>query len=216
MAGRSVDYDGITRFDQSGRIVDLANGRNTKRACDDRNVRRRPAFFQHQTPQSFSVVIKQRRRAHGAGHDDGIFRQLLLGRRVILAHQHTHQTVGEIVEVVQTVTQIMVGGTQHARAGVGLYALNTGLGGEAGRYRFANLVQPALVVRKHSIRFEHVPMLAAIGDIAMFDQPVEIFAQGGDGGIEPLELMWHVVGDDVGNNHARLVQHDMTKGDTIG
>ncbi len=216
MTGGSVDNDGIARLDQAGGIVDLANGRNAKRPCDDRDVRGRPAFFQHQTAQSFSVVIKQRRRAHGARHDDGVFRQLLFGRRVILAHQNAHQPVGKIVEVMQTVAQIVVGSTQHSRPGIGLYALNAGLRGEAGCYRFANLVKPALIVRKHSIGFEHVPMFAAIGDIAVFDQPIQIFAQGGNGGIEPFKLVWHIIGDDVGDNHARLVQHDMTESDTLG
>ena len=43
-----------------------------------------------------------------------------------------HQPVGEIVEIVQPLAQIGVGGAQHAGAGVGLHALDAGLGGQAG------------------------------------------------------------------------------------
>ena len=58
-------------------------------------------------------------------------------------------------------------------------------------------------------------MLAAVGDVAVLDQPVEIGAQGGNGGIEPLEFVRHVVGDHVGNDDARLVQHDVTERDAV-
>ena len=138
-----------------------------------------------------------------------------LRRRVILPHQDAHQPVGEIVKIVQAVAQIMIGGSQHARTRVRLHAFDAGLGGEAGHDRFANFVQPALVIRKHAIGFEHVTMLAAVGDVAMLDQPVEIFAQGRDGGVEPLEFVRHIVGDNVGDDHARLVQHDVTERDAV-
>ena len=55
-------------------------------------------------------------------------------------------------------------------------------------HRLAQPVQPALVVGEHAIGFEHVAMLAAVGNIAVLDQPVEIGAQGGDRGVEPLEF----------------------------
>ena len=178
-------------------------------------MRGRPAFLQHQAAQPFAVVIEQRGRAHGARDHDGVLRQLLFARRVVLAHQDAHQPVGEIVEIVQAVAQIRVGGAQHARAGIGLHALDAGLGGQAGRHRLANPVQPALVVGEHAVGFEHVAMLAAVGEVAVLDQPVEIGAQGGDGGVESLQLARHVVGDDIGDDHARLVQHDMAERDTV-
>ena len=53
-------------------------------------------------------------------------------RRVILAHQHAHQPVGEIVEVVQALAQIGIGGAQHARARIGLHAFDAGFRGQAG------------------------------------------------------------------------------------
>ncbi len=130
VAGRTVDDDGIARFDQAGGVGDLADGGNAKRAGDDGDVRGRPAFFQHQPAQAFAVVVEQRRRAHGvAGDQNGVFRQLLARGRMVVAHQHPHQPVGEIVEVVEPVAQIRIGGSQHARAGVGLHAFDAGFGG---------------------------------------------------------------------------------------
>ncbi len=65
---------------------------------------------------------------------------------MILAHQNAHQPVGEVVEVVQAVAQIVVRGAQHPGARIRLHALDARLGGKAGHYGLADLVQPALVV----------------------------------------------------------------------
>ena len=79
-----------------------------------------------------------------------------------------------------------------------------------------HLVHPALVVREHAVGFEHVAVLAAVGDVAVLEQPVEIGAQRGDRGVEALQFLRHVVGDDVGDDHARLVQHHMAERDAVG
>ena len=150
---------------------------DAERARHDRDMRGRPAFLQHQAAQPLAVVVEQRRRTHRARDQDGVVRQLLARRRVVLAHQLAHQPVGEIVEVVQPVAQIGIGDAQHARAGVRLHALDAGLGGEAGHHRLAHLVQPALVVGEHAVGFEHLAMLAAVGDVAVLEQAVEIGAQ---------------------------------------
>ncbi len=134
---------------------------------------------------------------------------------MILAHQHPHQAVGEVVEVVQAIAQIGIGSAQHARAGIRLHALGAGFRGEAGGHRFADAMQPALVVREHAIGFEHLAMLAAVGDVAMLDHAVEIGAQGGDRRVETFEFARHVVGDHIGDHHARLVQHDVTERDAV-
>ncbi len=181
LAGGAVDDDGVALLDQAGGVGDFANRRNAERARDDRDMRRGPAFLQHQAAKPFAVVVEQRGRTHRTRHHDGVFRQMFLARCMILAHQHAHQPVGEIVEVVQAVAQIGIGGAQHARAGVGLYAFDAGLGREAGHHRLAHLMQPALVVTEHAIGFEHFAMLAAIGHLAMFEQAVEVGAECGDG-----------------------------------
>ena len=77
----------------------------------------------------------------------------------------------------QPLAQIGVGDAQHAGAGVGLHALDAGLGGQAGDHRLAQPVQPALVVREHAVGVEHVAVLAAVGDIAALQHEVEIGAQ---------------------------------------
>ncbi len=141
VAGRAVDDDGVARFDKAGGVGDLADGRNAERARHDRDVRGRAAFFEHEAAQSLAVIIEQRRRPHRARDENGVVRQLLARRRVILAHQHAHQPVGEVVEIVQAVAQIGIGGAQHAGAGVGLHALDAGFGGQAGPHRFAHLVR---------------------------------------------------------------------------
>ncbi len=215
VAGGAVDDHGIARLDQAGGVFDFADGRDAERARHDRDVRGRPAFLQDQAAQLLAVVVEQRRRAHRARHDNRIVRHLLAARRVVLAHQHPHQPVGEIVEIVQPVTQIGIGGAQHARARVRLNALDGGFSGEAGRHRLADAVQPALVVAEHAVGFEHVAMFAAVGDVAVLDHAVEIGAQGGDRGVEALEFARQVVGDDVGDDHARLVQHDMAERDAV-
>ena len=97
--------------------------------------------------------------------------------RVIAAGQLAHQAIGEVVEIVQALAQIRIGLPQHAGAGVGLHALDRGLRGQAGHHRFFELVHPAAVIGEHAIGFEHVAMLAALDDVAVFEHFVEIGAQ---------------------------------------
>ncbi len=89
--------------------------------------------------------------------------------RVIAAGELAHQAVGEVVEIVQPLAQIRIGLPQHARAGVRLDALDRGFGGQPGHDRFFELVRPAAVVGEHAIGFEHVAMLAAFHDVAVFE-----------------------------------------------
>ena len=137
----------------------------------------RAAFLQHQAAQPLAVVVEQRRRPHRARDQDGVLRQALARRRVIAAGELAHQPVGEVVEIVQPLAQKGIGLAQHARAGVGLHALDRGLRGQAGHHRFFELVHPAAVVGEHAIGFEHVAMLAALDHVAVFEQFVEIGAQ---------------------------------------
>ena len=133
VAGRTVDDDGVAGVGDAGGVGDFAHSRDAERPCDDRHMRVRAAFLEHEAAQPLAVVVEQRRRAHGAGDEDGIFRQAFARRCVVLAEQLVHQPVGEFVEVVQPLAQIRVRRPQHARARVGLHALDRGLGGEAGR-----------------------------------------------------------------------------------
>ena len=102
---------------------------------------------------------------------------LLARRRVVAPDQLAHQAVGEIVEVVQALAQIRIGLAQHAGAVVGLHALDRGLRREAGRHRLVHLVGPAAIVGEHAVGFEHLAMLAGVGDLAPLQHHVEIGAQ---------------------------------------
>ncbi len=116
----------------------------------------------------------------------------------------------------QAVAQVGIGRAQHARAGVGLHALDRGFRGEAGGDRLVQLVRPALVVGEHAVGFQHLAMLAALGDVAALQHPVEIGAQLGERGVEPLDLLRQVLGDVVLDDDARLVQHDVAERDALG
>ena len=215
VAGRAVDDDRIARVDDAGGVGDLADRGDAERARHDRDMRGRPAFLEHEAAQAPAVVVEQRRRSHRAGHQHGVFRQPLARRRVVLAGELAHQPVGEIVEIVQPLAQIRIGDAQHPGAGVGLHALDRGLGGQAGAHGFLEPVHPAAVVGEHAVGFEHVAVLAAIGDLAALQQHVEVGAHGLDRVVEPLELLRDVVGDEIGDDDARLVQHDVAERDAV-
>ena len=100
-----------------------------------------------------------------------------------------HQPVGQVVEIVQPLAQIGIGLAQHAGARVGLHALDRRLGGQAGRHRLAQAVQPAAVIGEHAIGLEHLAVLAAVGDVAALEHHVDVGAQVADRGVEPLELL---------------------------
>ncbi len=135
--------------------------------------------------------------------------------RVAAAGELAHQAVGEIVEVVQAIAQIWIGLAQHARAGIGLHALDRRLGGQPGHHRLFELVKPAAVVGEHAIGLEHVAMLAALDHVAVFEHFVEIRAQRLDRRFEVFQLFLDVVGDVIGDDDARLVQHDMAERDAV-
>ena len=215
VAGRAVDDDGVAGVGDAGGIGDLAHRRDAERAGDDRDMRIGAAFLEDEPAQALAVVVEQRRRPHGAGDQDGVFRQPVARRRVVLADELVHQPVGELVEVVQAFAQIGVGDAQHARAGVRLHALDRGFGGEAGHHRFLEPVLPAAVIGEHAVGFEHVAVLAAVGDLAALEQHVEVRPHGLDRGFEPLQLLRHVVGDEIGDDDARLVQHDVAERDAV-
>ncbi len=180
-----------------GGVLDFADGGDAERARHDRDMRGRAAFLQDQPAQPPAVVIEQRRRTHHARDQDGVVRQLIACGACSHAHELAHQPVGEIVEIVQPLAQIRIGGAQHARAGVGLHALDAGFGGEAGADRLAHALQPAAVMREHAVGFEHVLVLAAVGDLAALQHHVDVRAHRVDRVVEPLQFARDVVGDEI-------------------
>jgi hypothetical protein len=59
------------------------------------------------------------------------------------------------------------------------------------------------------------PVLTAVGDVAALQHQVEVGAQCRDRLVETLQLLLHVVGDDVLDGDARLVQHHMAERDAL-
>ena len=83
VAGNAVDDDRVAGFHQARRILHFADGRDAERARDDRDMRGRPAFLQHDAAQPLAVVIEQRRRPHHARDQDRIVGKLVAVRRVL-------------------------------------------------------------------------------------------------------------------------------------
>ena len=135
---------------------------------------------------------------------------------MILADQLPHQAVAEVFEIVQAITQIRIGGAQHARARVGLHAFDGGFRGKAGGNRLVQLVRPAMVVGEHAIGFQHLAVLAALGDVAALQHAVEIGAQLGQRRVQLLDFPGQVFGNVIGDDDARLVQDDMAERDAVG
>ena len=82
-------------------------------------------------------------------------------------------------------------------------------------HRLLEPVHPAAVVGEHAVGLEHVAVLAAVGDLAALEHDVEVGAQGRERGFEPAHLLLRVVGDEIGDDHARLVQHHMAERDAV-
>jgi hypothetical protein len=115
----------------------------------------------------------------------------------------------------QPLAQERIGLAQHARSGVGLDALDRGFRRQSGHHRFFKFMKPAAVVGEHPIGFEHLAMLAALDHLAMFEQLVEVGAQRFDGGGEVLQLLGDIVGDIVGNNDTRFMQHHVPQRNAV-
>ena len=214
IAGRAVDNDRIARIGNAGCVIDLADRRDAERTRNDGNMGVRAALFEHEAAQPLAIVVEQRRRAHGAGNDDGILRQVIARRRMIAAGKLLHQAIGKIVEIVQPLAQKRIGLAQQAGARVGLHTLDRRLRGQAGHHRFFELVHPAAVIGEHPIGFEHLAMLAAIDHVAVFDKSIEIGLQRFDRRARCFNSPWSrrrvIVDDD-----ARLMQHYMAEPNAV-
>ena len=131
-----------------------------------------------------------------------------------LADEDAEQAVREIVEIVQPLAQERVGLAQHAGAGVALHPLDGGLGGEAVADRLAHAAHPAAVVGEHAIGFEHLAMLA-VTPTSSRDSIRRRTAEARDRRVEARGLLLGVLGDQLGDDDARLVQDDVAEADAV-
>ena len=74
-------------------------------------------------------------------------------------------------------------------------------------------LQPAAVVREHAVGFEHVAMLAGGAQLALLQHLVDGGLELVDRGFQPAGLRLGVLGLDLGDDHARLVQHGVAERD---
>ena len=58
-------------------------------------------------------------------------------------------------------------------------------------------------------------MLAAVDDVAVLKELVELGAERLDRRLEMFQFLRDIVGDVVGDNDARLMQHDVPKRDSV-
>ena len=211
IAGRAVDNHRIVRFDEAGDVGNKPDRGDSERARDDRHMARRPALLEDQPAQFRAVIVEQRRRPHVAGDDDRVLRDAVAVGDIALARQLVQQAVGEIVEIVQPITQIRIGLALHSRPGVVLHPLDRGLGGKAGHRRLAQPAQPSLVIGDHADRFEHVPMLAGAHAVSVSDEFVDRYPHRVYRRVETPQFPLNVLGEQVLHDDARLVQQHIAE-----
>ena len=158
-----------------------------------------------------AVVVEQIGRAHGARDQHGVVRQLgrlappLRGRPDRMRSRRSDSSSRSL----QPLVPVGVGLAQHARAGVVLHPLDGGLGRHAAPDRLVHAAQPAAVVGEHAVGLEHLAVLAGGGQLALLQHLVDGGLQLRDGGLQAAVLLVGVLGLELGDDHARLVQHDM-------
>ena len=135
------------------------------------------------------------------------FRRLARAAR----RQDAQQAIGEIVEVAQTLAPERIGLAQHARAGLVLHQIDCRLGGQPVLDGLLEPAQPAAIVRKHAIGLEHVAVLAFACQRFLAKQLVEGDLELLDGRLQPLRFSDRVLGLELGDHDARLVQHGMAE-----
>ena len=173
------------------------------------------ALLEDDAAQFGAVIVEEFGRPHIAGHHDGVLRKIAARGRRDLAGQYAQQPVGQIVEIMHAFAQIRIGRAHHARTVVALHALDRGLGGETRLHRFAQAVHPAAVMREHPEGLKHLRIFAA-ACIGTVDQFIDMGAQLLDRAIEPELLLGDILGDEILDHHARLMQHDVAQRYAIG
>ena len=177
IAGRAVDDDGVARIDRCRWRWRFRRPRE----CRARARRSRHANAGRPPPAPGRAAACGRSRAAPPAPSSarpgwrcpaGVAR-----RRVVVAGELAHQPIGEVVEIVQPFAQIGIGLAQQFARGCRTARARPPLPRSGRCHRLAQLVQPAAVIGEHAVGFEHVAVLAAVGDVAALEHSVEIGAQ---------------------------------------
>ena len=173
------------------------------------------ALFEHDAAQLGAVVFEQFRRPHIAGDEDGIIGQIA-PEALVVAGQHAQQPVGEIVEIMQPVADIGIGLAHHAGAGVVLHPLDRRFGRKPVLDRLGQPVHPAAVIGEHAVGFEDFAVIGGRLHVAMVEHGVDRDAHALQRIVEPRFFLLGILGDEIGDDDARVVQHHRAKRDAIG
>ena len=95
LAGLGVDDDGVALVDALHDAAGVADGGDAQRLGDDGDMALAAGVLQHQAAQPRAVVVEEVGRAHGAGDQHGVVRQLV--RRGVgagAAGENAQQAVG--------------------------------------------------------------------------------------------------------------------------
>ncbi len=130
-----------------------------------------------------------------------------------VADQVLQQPVGKILEVVHPLAQVGVGHLAHPRVDVVVDLLHRRLGGQAGVDRLADPPQPTHVLRDHPVGLEHVAVLAVAADRGRAQHVVQRPVHVGDRLAQALVLDAGILGDDLADGEARLVQDGDAEGE---
>ena len=82
--------------------------------------------------------------------------------------------------------------------------------------RLLQPARPAAVLGEHLVGFQDLAVLAGAGLGAARQQVVDGEAEARHRRVEPLQLVLDILGDELGDDDARLVQHDVAERDAFG
>ena len=122
--------------------------------------------------------------------------------------QNAQHPVGEIVEIVTALAPEAVGILHQLRASVLLHALDRGFRRQPSRDGLAHAPRPAAVVGEHLHRLDDFLMLVA-RRFVVDEEAVDILPKPQERLVQALELGGNVVGEELKNLGARIVERDM-------
>ena len=99
----------------------------------------------------------------------------------------------------------------HPHPGALLHTLDRGFRRQAGIDRFVDAAAPPFVVGEHAIGLEHLDMLAALAEFRLAPHRVDLIAHLVEGAVDALALGLDIVGDDLRDLDARLVEHRQSR-----
>ncbi|MND40227.1 hypothetical protein D3C80_309610 [compost metagenome] len=210
----SIDDDRVAVFGKRHQTHSLSDDRNAHGARDDHHMAGHRTVFQHQTAKIGARIIQQLSRTHGARKHDGIGRQLVHAAPGI-AGELTQQPVGQIVKIMHPLAQIRIRHAHHPRLGVALHLLDGGFGRQTVMDRLFHAANPALVMGKHPVGFQHLAVLAFLRHVTPRQHVVDRDPERTERFRKPDDFLFRIFVQKIGHDDAMLVQHHMSEPDTF-